>query len=43
MTGTGRVLIAPDKFKGSLTAAEAADRIAAGVRRAAPADRKSVV
>lgn len=37
MTGTGRVLIAPDKFKGSLTAAEAADRIAAGVRRAAPA------
>ncbi|WP_370152771.1 glycerate kinase [Streptacidiphilus sp. EB129] len=33
---TGHVVIAPDKFKGSLTAAEAAERIAAGIRRAAP-------
>jgi glycerate kinase len=32
----GHVVVAPDKFKGSLTAAQAADRIAAGVRRAAP-------
>ena len=31
-----RVLIAPDKFKGSLTAAEAAEALAAGLRRAAP-------
>ncbi|MFC1414457.1 glycerate kinase [Streptacidiphilus sp. N1-12] len=33
---TGHVVIAPDKFKGSLTAAEAAARIAAGILRAAP-------
>ncbi len=33
---TGHVVIAPDKFKGSLSAAQAAERIAAGVRRAAP-------
>jgi len=33
---TGHVVVAPDKFKGSLSAAEAAERIAAGVRRAAP-------
>ncbi|MHA6759106.1 glycerate kinase [Streptacidiphilus sp. PAMC 29251] len=33
---TGHVVIAPDKFKGSLTAAEAAERIAAGILRAAP-------
>lgn len=33
---TGHVVIAPDKFKGSLSAAEAAERIAAGIRRAAP-------
>ena len=33
---TGHVVIAPDKFKGSLSAAEAAGRIAAGVLRAAP-------
>lgn len=31
-----RVLIAPDKFKGSLTATEAAEAIARGVLRAAP-------
>jgi glycerate 2-kinase len=31
-----RVVIAPDKFKGSLTAAEAAEAIAAGLRRARP-------
>jgi glycerate kinase len=30
------VLIAPDKFKGSLTAAEVAEALAAGVRRARP-------
>jgi glycerate 2-kinase len=30
------VLIAPDKFKGSATAAEVADRVATGLRRAAP-------
>lgn len=33
---SGQVVIAPDKFKGSLTAAQAAEHIAAGVRRAAP-------
>ncbi len=32
----GHVVIAPDKFKGSLTGSEAAERIAAGVRRALP-------
>jgi glycerate kinase len=31
-----RVLIAADKFKGSLTAVEVAERVAAGLRRAAP-------
>jgi glycerate kinase len=31
-----RVLIAPDKFKGSLTAAEVADAVARGMRRATP-------
>ncbi|MFC1465705.1 MAG: glycerate kinase [Candidatus Brachytrichaceae bacterium NZ_4S206] len=34
-----RVLIVPDKFKGTLTARAAADAIAAGWRRARPADR----
>ena len=34
-----RVLIAPDKFKGTLTAHAAADAIAAGWRKARPADR----
>jgi glycerate 2-kinase len=33
-----RVLIIPDKFKGTLTAAEAAEAIARGWRRARPAD-----
>jgi glycerate kinase len=33
---SGQVVIAPDKFKGSLTAAQTAEHIAAGVRRAAP-------
>ncbi|MCW2812406.1 MAG: glycerate kinase [Friedmanniella sp.] len=32
-----RILIAPDKFKGSLEAAEVAERLAAGIRRSAPA------
>ena len=32
----GHVVVAPDKFKGTLDAAEAAARIAAGIRRAAP-------
>lgn len=31
-----RILIAPDKFKGSLTAAEVADHLAAGLARVAP-------
>ncbi|GAB3536081.1 glycerate kinase [Arthrobacter tecti] len=31
-----RVLIAPDKFKGTLTGAEAAEAMAAGIRRALP-------
>jgi glycerate 2-kinase len=31
-----RVVVAPDKFKGSLTAAEAAEAISAGLRRARP-------
>jgi glycerate 2-kinase len=31
-----RVVVAPDKFKGSLTAAQVADRVAAGLARAAP-------
>ena len=33
-----RVLIAPDKFAGTLTAVEAAEAIAAGWRRHAPGD-----
>ncbi|MCC9305553.1 glycerate kinase [Kitasatospora sp. RB6PN24] len=32
----GHVVVAPDKFKGTLTAAEAAARLAAGIHRAAP-------
>ncbi|HEV2634883.1 MAG TPA: glycerate kinase [Actinocrinis sp.] len=35
-TGRCRVLVAPDKFKGSLTAAEAAERLARGLRAARP-------
>ncbi|MHC0431935.1 glycerate kinase [Streptomyces sp. O3] len=35
-TGTRRVLIAADKFKGSLTAVQVAERVTAGLRRAAP-------
>ncbi|WP_342800569.1 glycerate kinase, partial [Nocardia sp. No.11] len=33
---TARVVLAPDKFKGSLTAPEVAIALAAGIRRAAP-------
>ncbi|MEE1926912.1 glycerate kinase [Streptomyces sp. TRM 70351] len=36
MTHTGRVLIAADKFKGSLTAVEVARHVSAGLRRARP-------
>jgi glycerate kinase len=36
VTGARRVLIAADKFKGSLTAVEVAERVTAGLRRAAP-------
>ncbi len=36
MTAPTRVVIAPDKFKGSLTAAEVAAAVGAGVRRARP-------
>ncbi|MEU9367301.1 glycerate kinase [Streptomyces avermitilis] len=35
--GTRRVLIAADKFKGSLTAVQVAERVTAGLRRVAPA------
>jgi glycerate kinase len=35
-SSAGRVILAPDKFKGSLSAAEAASRLAAGLRRAVP-------
>ncbi|WP_307792421.1 glycerate kinase [Streptomyces verrucosisporus] len=35
-TETGRVLIAADKFKGSLTAAQVAEHTAAGIRRVRP-------
>ncbi|MGM0353428.1 glycerate kinase, partial [Streptomyces sp. ECR3] len=37
-TGTGahRVLVAADKFKGSLTAAEVAERVTTGLRRVVP-------
>lgn len=38
-----RVLVAPDKFKGTLTAAEAAAAIAKGWRGARPADRVEVL
>src|SRR4051812_35410803 len=34
--GSGPVVVAPDKFKGSLTAAEVAERVAAGLRRFHP-------
>jgi glycerate 2-kinase len=37
----GLVVIAPDKFRGSLTAARAAERIAAGVRLAVPVHGKA--
>ncbi|MFD6556191.1 glycerate kinase, partial [Streptomyces sp. NPDC058398] len=33
---TPRVLIAADKFKGSLTAVQVAERVTAGLRRVAP-------
>ncbi|MDB1089234.1 glycerate kinase [Streptomyces sp. ACA25] len=36
MTQTKRVLIAADKFKGSLTAVQVADHVTAGLRRARP-------
>ncbi|MBZ6249698.1 glycerate kinase [Streptomyces olivaceus] len=36
MDGTRRVLVAADKFKGSLTAVEVAERVAAGLRRVVP-------
>ncbi|MBW1600568.1 glycerate kinase [Streptomyces sp. JJ66] len=36
MTHTGRVLIAADKFKGSLTAVQVAEHVTAGLRRARP-------
>ncbi|NLU66018.1 glycerate kinase [Streptomyces sp. HNM0574] len=36
MTTTARVLIAADKFKGSLTAVEVAERVTAGIRRVRP-------
>ncbi|MFQ3671819.1 MAG: glycerate kinase, partial [Verrucomicrobiia bacterium] len=39
LTGSMRVLVAPDKFKGSLTAAEAARAMVRGVRRAWPGAR----
>ncbi|MFD0904328.1 glycerate kinase, partial [Actinomadura sediminis] len=32
----GHVLLAPDRFRGALTAAEAARHLAAGLRRARP-------
>ncbi|MFB7498552.1 glycerate kinase [Streptomyces sp. NPDC056161] len=37
MGGTRRVLVAADKFKGSLTAVEVAERVTAGLRRVVPA------
>ena len=44
MTGGGQhVVVAPDKFKGSLTAAEAAARIASGISAAAPGTTVSVI
>ncbi|POX61503.1 glycerate kinase [Streptomyces sp. Ru62] len=36
MNGTRRVLIAADKFKGSLTAVQVAERVTAGLRRVVP-------
>ena len=36
MTGEGHVVVAPDKFKGSLTAGQVARHVAAGLRRALP-------
>lgn len=36
MTQTGRVLVAADKFKGSLTAAKVAEHVATGIHRARP-------
>lgn len=36
MDGTRRVLIAADKFKGSLTAVQVAERVTAGLRRVVP-------
>ncbi|MBZ6113404.1 MULTISPECIES: glycerate kinase [Streptomyces] len=36
MDGTRRVLVAADKFKGSLTAVEVAERVTAGLRRGVP-------
>ncbi|MDQ0810129.1 glycerate kinase [Streptomyces sp. B3I7] len=36
VTGARRVLIAADKFKGSLTAVEVAERVTTGLRRAVP-------
>ncbi|GHF25836.1 glycerate kinase [Streptomyces fumanus] len=36
MDGARRVLVAADKFKGSLTAVEVAERVTAGLRRVAP-------
>ncbi|MFJ1653419.1 glycerate kinase [Streptomyces sp. NPDC088337] len=36
MRGTRRVLVAADKFKGSLTAVQVAERVTAGLRRVAP-------
>lgn len=44
--GTGaaqHVLVAPDKFKGSATASEVAEHVAAGIRRAAPHVRTTVL
>lgn len=38
-----RILIAPDKFKGTLTARQAADAIAAGWRKARPADQLTLL
>jgi len=39
----GHVVVAPDKFKGSLTAAEAAARIACGISATAPGTTVSVI
>ncbi|TGG80649.1 glycerate kinase [Streptomyces albus] len=42
-TTPARVLIAADKFKGSLTAVEVADRVSAGIRKARPEARIEAV